>query len=426
MLGQTETCTVGCSMSGTLASSSRSKTQPPISFKDRMHSLLSVKTSQMGRSGWRNSSLASTIVRAAAGKGSQLENLDGQIQKDVNLSQEAQLIQLGFSRKLAARYVEIHSAFRRKVDFIHTAQWLQLLRRYHVQTPYAAMCNGCNSFKTNARGAGAVLEQLCSMGLTGRQMEVLVWEWPALVDMPHEQLLVEAAWLKTEIANMDGDISKVATKWRSRFGNNAGMPSGYCWFYQMGFSKVSMTSAPSSKAPLFDVSSAAVETQLADLQALGLPPTQVAEIAQKKPALLVQILSSKRTQLKLKFLVEVMGKQATELVGYTEYLGCSLFDRIGPRWAFYLKYCDGQQFRLRKHLACHDWAFLNGLASHSMDAACAGRSQTRLQLYEQFRTEWQSKEGKAWYMEPRFGRFFAKADVSLLVGSVVKDMQAAP
>lgn len=145
---------------------------------------------------------------------------------------------------------------------------------------------------------------------------------------------------------------------------------------------------------LFGQSVANARTHLEAVQALGLSRTQVLEMVTKTPGVLE--FDSSTIQRKVKFMVEEMGLPLTALLKDPTFLARSLTNTIGPRWAFSLLYCSNQPRPSTSRPSLTEQKYTNGLKSPSLDAVCARRDMTRLQLFMEFKIQWQQREGRVW------------------------------
>lgn len=166
------------------------------------------------------------------------------------------------------------------------------------------------------------------------------------------------------------------------------------WFTSQGLTDVTLFRMLTVSPELFRLNSNHLQAQLAALRATGLSPSQVAAMVNTAPLLLTSKVWSERIQAKIRFLTRDMGMGVQELVACPQFLICSLSGRIQPRWSFHSTHCGGQPFDLSLQLSPSDETFTGGLVSESLDAACAARSTTRAQLFEECKSKWQQAEGK--------------------------------
>lgn len=167
------------------------------------------------------------------------------------------------------------------------------------------------------------------------------------------------------------------------------------WFYAKGLSNAKMSRVIFNTPALLSITSSRNESQLFALQSMGLSGHQVSHLLKTKPQLLTMDMSGVIVQAKMQFLIEVMQKHADDMIGCPEFLTYSLHKRIGPRWFFFCLHCKGKAFKLSQ-LKLTDIAFVKRLCSASLSAACSFQGQTRLQLFEEFKNQWQQGEGGVW------------------------------
>lgn len=324
--------------------------------------------------------------------------------KDGKSDKQSQLLQEGFTFIQAARILSYLSNRKRPLDIENVRQWLQLLRKNHVQKPLSAMAK-CpiiiehRAHKVQVKAA-AVAQWMQQKELTTVKFGQILSKWPALLVMTFANLEAVEAWLSSELNWTSKQTGRAFATFPQLFGlSPANLACKLAWFIDKGCSNHKMSRVLLSQPYLMSYTAARNETQWSDLLAAGLTQTQVAEAVVKMPHIVGLRVASDINQAKLRFLVQGMGKEISELVRCPGYLSCSLFKRVGPRWAFHSLHCPGQRFTLSTQLAPKVEGWLHQMSSSSMDAECIARGMTRAQLYQEHTLQWQRGEGQKWNFE---------------------------
>lgn len=309
-------------------------------------------------------------------------------------------MQLGFSLPQAKRLLLFFSSQKRHLSITTTQLWLQLLRRHNLEQPLDVaakfpiiLLSYNQSVESNA---AVVVTWLLSLGLAQADVCQLLGRCPMLLKLPHETTALVAAWLSNELGWSSRMVNKTLTHCPKLFSSSPAHTLGpkLAWFESHGFSAETTSKMLYLHPQLFECSISRNKAQLAALQALGLPLSDVADMVRKHPSLLIRNISSDTTQAKVRFLTEVMGKQVHELKICTAYLTYSLAARIGPRWDFYSLHCPNKFFNLSTRLQHANQEFAKRLQSKTLDAECTLRGLSRLQLFEEVLAKWVERKDK--------------------------------
>lgn len=313
------------------------------------------------------------------------------------------LRQLHFTDEQAARLLLSLSLKKKAANIGNIRLWLQLLHRYDVEQPTEVISGNsillCNLAENSADNAAAVVQWLTSMGFTSSEVAKILSRGPMLLTVPHATSAAAAAWFLSELHWDSGMIAKMIAKHAQLFGLSAedSLAPKLAWFVMKGFRKEKLGRVFFTNPQLLDFSIQRNNIQLSALQALGLTETQVLCMVHQVPALLKLNIAGLNIQAKVRFLTQVMGKQIQEICLCPNFLSCSLLDMIGPRWSFHTRYYHpGQPFKLSTKYKSSDEDFANCKASPSLDAECASRGMTPLQVYKEHQSQWKAGEGRLW------------------------------
>lgn len=280
--------------------------------------------------------------------------------------------------------------------------WLQLLHQHGVQHPSDVMSNHIIILKSRAETAqarsAAVVAWMRKLGLTEAEIVDIITQRPMVFNVPLETANAVSEWLQHELGWNGSMISNVLVRYPRLFGLSpfSNLSIKLAWFRSHSFSTVNISSALYSNPALFNNAIAHNECQIISLKAMGLSPEQVTKVFKRIPHLLMRDMEGNIIQAKIHFLTQVMHMQVEELAAFPAFLTYSLMKRIGPRWGFHSLHCKGQSFSLAYRLSLKDRQYAESLTSQSLDAQCKARCLTRLQLYEEFRSQWQQGEERRW------------------------------
>lgn len=259
-----------------------------------------------------------------------------------------------------------HSDQKLNLNIENVQQWLRLLRMINVQLPVDTLSNYPILLQSRAETAAArsvpLLLWMTRLGLSQAETGNLLGKCPLALLSASASIEATERWLRTKLQWDSGMICKALVR----------------------------------DPRLFHFTDTHVEAQWLAMQAMGLSQAQVAEMARKLPKLLRRNMSSNVMQLKVRFLVEVMGISVIALVKDPNYLTRSLTGCIGPRWAFRLLYCGDNTFGHTSKLSRSPQQFVDRLNSSTLDAECLQRGVTRLQLFQEFVLNWPQEEGREW------------------------------
>lgn len=316
---------------------------------------------------------------------------------------KSDLYQLGFTDQQVARLLLYLAAQRRCFKLDKMDAWLQLLVRHHVQQPHAVISKYplilSHKAETVAENADAVVLWMSSLGMTSVHTAQLLGEWPMLLTIPNTTGTAVAAWFSDELKWSSSMVATMLSKFPQLFclSTSDNLAPKLAWFVAQGFSRKTMGGVFFRAPSLLGCTVQRSNTQLKALKAIGMSESQVLHMAIKAPTLLSLSINGQTTQAKVRFLTQEMRKEVTELLSCPTFLTYSLVQRIGPRWSFHSRYCNqGKQFNLSTQLIPSDQHFAEKYVSSSLDAECASRSISRIQLYEEHRTQWQQGLGREW------------------------------
>lgn len=270
-----------------------------------------------------------------------------------------QLIRLGFTEQQASRVLSFFTRRGVSLSIENVHAWLQLLHQLHVDQTVCVVSRHpiilTSRAATAAANAAGVKEWLCSVGATPETQAMLFGKYPMLLNIPHATTMAMTEWLRRELMWSSSTITRVLLMYPE----------------------------------LFTCSWGNLDVKLAWLLSSGAS----VQMLNQKPYLLLNNFNSKVNQAKVRFLSQVM---KLEVLPCIPFLGHSLLERIGPRYTFHSLHCSGQPFTLSYRLCSVDADFVKQLISPSLESECASSSQTRLQVYEKFRFQWQQGEGRQW------------------------------
>lgn len=310
----------------------------------------------------RGQSHVSILHRTAAAK----QAISGPTNGDTHADNISQLVQLGFSDEQAARVQKYLQGRKDVLNINYVRQFLQLMNSLAVEQPFEALSKNSMIFSRNPDTVRAraepLIQWMLGMGLTRDDTSTVFERFPSLLIVPLPTLIAKAEW----------------------FGGVLGWDG--CFIRKLLM----------RKSTVFALSVAHAQAQLVALEALGLSHAQVFEVVRKQPCVLGLDISGPTTQLKVKFMVQVMGLPVTRVTRDPGMLTRSLTNTIGPRWAFSLLYCSDQPTPSTNSLSKTAENYTNGLKSASLDTECLSRKMTRMQRFEEFKAQWQQGEGRAW------------------------------
>lgn len=281
--------------------------------------------------------------------------------RDVSVH-KPKLSQLGFTEEQAAHTLAYSVRRKRSFPIDNVQPWLHLLHKLNVEHPVQVLSKRPVLLASRASTAEAnmegLVELLGGLGATQKQLAALLYKHPMLFNIPPTTPSAAAAWLRSKLHLSSSVIADLFTKYSELFYMSCeDLDVTLAWFLSMGYS---------------------IET------------------VRQKPQLLRSKLSTTVNKAKVRFLTQVMQKDVEELQTCTQFLRYSLFQNIGPRWAFHSLYCKGQPFVLSTRLNVNDAGLVQKLDSSSLDEECKVCSLTRLEVYEKFKIKWQEGEGKIW------------------------------
>lgn len=316
----------------------------------------------------------------------------------------ALLLQDGFTPEQAATLLERLIRNKRTLSIDNVREWVLLLRTVSVNQPEQVISTNPiilgkrADHSVSSGSAAAAAEWMGSKGLTPFEVSKVISAFPMILNVSPASLAATDAWLRIELRWTSDMTKKALHACPELF---ALRPSNLApkldWFRMTGFSDEAISSMLIKCPNLLTVSVERNQSLVSALQLLGLSRDQVLLLIFQMPSLLRKNISSATQQAKVRFLLEVMQRDILELTTCTAYFTYSLFNRIGPRWAFVALYCeDAQTRKLGGMLSKGEISFLEGLKSASMDEACSSRGLTHAQLFQRFVVEWQEGEGKEW------------------------------
>ncbi|MEW5304640.1 MAG: hypothetical protein WDW36_007237 [Sanguina aurantia] len=261
----------------------------------------------------------------------------------------------GFTPEGAARVLGSCVSRGRTFNIDNTRQWLQLLRRHHVQQPCVAISRQPTvlEFRADsvAANADAVIGWMSGVGLTRLDIATILTLQPRLLNISHANVVAVDAWLRTELGWSSGMIATALTKC-----------SDFCQSRPVTLSK-----------------------KLSALQAFGLSRAQVSGMVFSMPKLFTGNFSGTRMQAKARFLTHDMGRSISETTACPSFFAYSLMGRTAPRWAFHTLHCKGQLFVLGTQLTLTDGQFPVKLSEcPSLDEECKLRGLSRGEVYSEF------------------------------------------
>lgn len=320
---------------------------------------------------------------------------------DTQTSEFDLVLNEGFSQKQAQLVLKFYTIKHSKVSIRNVRGWLTLLLKHHVDMPVSVISKYplvlSSKYETADANADAFMLWCFSLGLTPVDTALLLSKRPMLLVVPHATAAAASEWLSKELGWSSAMIGSVLVRNpRVLSASPNALSRRLAWFQSQGFSVAAISKAFYSGPTLFNYSIIRNEAQLSAMQAMGLSQSQVGEMLGKMPMLLARDMSSAITQAKLRFLIQVMGKPVLDMVTCPGFLCISLLGRTGPRWFFCSLYCHGQAFVLSTNLIPTDEQFVKRLSSPSLDADCAARDLSRIQLYNDFKISWVDKEGLEW------------------------------
>lgn len=277
-------------------------------------------------------------------------------------TKEAQLIELGFTVDQAKRLLSFFASRRTSLSVENVSAWLKLLHRYHVVDTYQTASKHPIILASRAARAAAnaegVVEWFSSLGMAPGPQAALLGKYPMLLNVPSSTASAATEWFGSQLTWSSSKVVCVLTQYPDLFNHSCeNLQVKLAWFLSNGL-RIDMIS--------------------------------------RKPHLLRRNLFSIVNQTKVRFLTQVMMKDVVEMERGATFLTYSLLERTGPRWAFHSKHCSHQSFCLSTRLNPIDEDFVQQLPSSSLDAECASRRMTRMQLFEECKTSWQQGEGKDW------------------------------
>lgn len=309
--------------------------------------------------------------------------------------------QLGFTDKQVARILSHYTRSNLQFNTGNLLLWLQLLVKHHVKLPMDVVSANPMILESRAENvsanAEAMSQWLSHNGISSTMIGKVFSKRPMLLSIPYTTFQATIAWLISELGwSTDMIVSAVNRTPQAFCFSVANLELKKAWFLETGFGLKS-TSKMFLKFPgLMNHATERNEKQFSALQACGLSTQQALELVKKQPQLIALDISGANQQAKVQFLTRVMGKQITEVMACPAFFTYSLFNRIGPRWAFHCIHAKGRIFKLSTGLTCNDEDFLGRRNSASNLAECKARGVTILQLYHEFIVEWQQGEGKQW------------------------------
>ncbi|MEW5298209.1 MAG: hypothetical protein WDW36_001359 [Sanguina aurantia] len=315
----------------------------------------------------------------------------------------AQLTELGCTPKQVSRVLSTLAAKGHPFDFQTAERWLQILSRYGVPDPLLALVNNALLLQTRPEegrdNAPAVTAWVAGMGLTQAELGETLARYPQLLCLRHTDATEAVSqWLTRELGWDGRQIVKALHAFPPLFACSPAedLTPRLKWFFNHGFHVAAVGRAMLETPDLFSSSIAHYESQLSALQALGLTPSQVQTMVLKEPSLFTTSVTGEVMQLKVRFLVEVMGKQVADLVNCPVYLLRSLKGCIGPRWAFAAQYGTHLDYQLSARLRMTDRQFAEAARSTKLNGEFKSRAVTRIQVYSEFKIRWQQGAGKGW------------------------------
>lgn len=310
-------------------------------------------------------------------------------------------MKLGFTSKEAEDVLSFYTSKKLNLSINNVLLWLQLLRCYHVEQAIQVVSKNpiilTSKAATAALNAEGVQQWLHGLRFTQDMTVALIERRPMLFNVPHVTAAAVETWLVSNLGWSSSMVIKVLIRHPHIFGCSvSNLNDKLAWFQSQGLSIQAISKVLMITPGLFSRSTAYNISQLSELRGLGLSEHQVNEMVRRRPHLLVRGISTIVTKAKIRFLTLVMGQCFQNVLVCPAFLTYSLFDRIGPRWAFHLRYCKDKPFVLNSRLNPTDKKFADGFVSSSLDSASASRGMTRMQLYEEVRVEWKQGPGKEW------------------------------
>lgn len=318
------------------------------------------------------------------------------------LSHKSKLVELGFTEEEAARVISYHTSRKLHVNIQNVQAWLQLLHRHHVEFACQVVSKRplilTSKAVTAAINAEGIMEWLSKLGVEPNVVPSLISEVPMLLTVRHATPAAVTEWLHTKLSWTSSTVIVALKRHPQLFGYSPhdNLDTKLAWFLSKGFSIESISKALATTPSLFNNKIEHNESQLSAMQGLGLSLPQVLKMVRQRPQLLRCGFSGLNVQTKVHFLTQVMNKSIQELLSCTPFLRYSLFNNIGPRWAFHSLYSQDQPFTLSSKLNCGEARYSRQLVSSTLDEDCISRGLTRLQVYQEFKAHWQLEEGKKW------------------------------
>lgn len=344
--------------------------------------------------------LRTPAATAAAGKPGPRGPADSSPAVDTAL-----LLEAGFAVEQAAELLAYFAGKRHKISIGRVRGWLQILHSCNVQQPtdVVSRCPFILSTSTDnpARNSKATMDWMASTGLTPLEASELLSHWPQVLIITPQNLGAVDAWLRAELAWTSSMILKAIHVYPGMFGCR---PSNLAlkreWYRTTGFRDEAISSMLIKVPNLLSFSVERNEAQLSALQLLGLSRDQVVLLMTQKPSLMRKNIAGAKQQAKIRYLLQVMQRDILALTSCPGFFSCSLFDRIGPRWAFVALHCEDAKTRsLTTLLINNETRFLAWLKSPSLDEECRARGLTHAQLFQRFVGEWKLGEGREWLVE---------------------------
>lgn len=320
-------------------------------------------------------------------------------------SNVASLLDEGFDERQAERVLSFHTSRLKQFSIENTRNWLQLLRKLDVKDPVETVSKNVFILKHGAEGAQANADVLvkwgAGLGLTHTQVAESLSERLMLLVIPHANAAAVTTLLSSELGWRRDQIAHVLIKNPRIFGCSPirSLRPKVAWFKSKGLTTRDISQAIWNTPSLITSSIGRNESQLSALQAMGFSPAEVLQVVRKMPVLLTCNMSGAIVQAKIRFLTQVIGRPVQDALVCPVYFCLSLMERTCPRWMFHSLYCSSQSFVLRTNLVPLDKGFVARLSSPLLDATCAARKLTRLQLFEEFKGFCQQGLGKDWVAE---------------------------
>ncbi|MEW5307239.1 MAG: hypothetical protein WDW36_009647 [Sanguina aurantia] len=322
------------------------------------------------------------------------------------INSPSQLVGLGFTRQQANQLLSSPVFKSCAVNLGNVRQWIELLGHLGIPASHNVLATHPIVLKSradnNAANAAAVVQWIRSRVPSQAAVRVVICKFPKLLTTPCEKLDAATAWMRTELGSSEGDIHRGLARLPQLFAMRSGtLASKLAWFDSQAFDVARIRRYVLSHPQLLVMTTEHYEAQLAALQALGLSQSEALEMAKKVPVLLSLDIAGSNMQLKVRFLVRVMGLPVAALVRDPNFLSRSLMNTIGPRWAFSRLYSTLKPPNHTSHLSKSPGRYLETVKSALLEEECAERGLSPLQLFEEFIPCWQQGEGRVWAKAPK-------------------------